>query len=98
MKDHEERLTRLFKAARRAPPADEPSDIPGCLETRILAEWRSGAAEPRGGAFALMLQWAVMGAAALMLVSIAWASIGTTDDSDNDDDVANYELREDLML
>ena len=98
MKDHEEQLTRLFKAARRAPAADEPSDMPGPLETRILAQWRSGAAEPRGGAFALVLRWALMGATALMLVSIAWASIGTGDDSDNDDDVANYELREDLML
>jgi len=37
-----------------------------------------------------------MGAAAVMLVSIAWASFGP-DESDNDDDTANYELREDLM-
>jgi hypothetical protein len=38
-----------------------------------------------------------MGAAAVMLVSIAWASFSPADDFDNDDDVANYELREDLM-
>src|SRR5213593_3542804 len=97
MNVHEDRLTRLFKAARRAPAANEPSDIPGHLETGILAEWRSSAAEPRGGALALLLRWALMGATAVMLVSIAWASIGPTDDSDNDDDVANVELREDLM-
>ena len=97
MKVHEDPLDRLFKAARQAPPADEPAGIPGHLETRILAEWRSGAAEPRGGAFALVLRWALMGAAALMLVSIAWASFSPGDDFDNDDDVANYELREDLM-
>jgi len=97
MKLHEDRLTRLFKAARRAPPAAEPSDIPGHLATRILAEWRSGAAEPRGGALALVLRWALMGAAAVMLVSIAWASTGPAEEADNDETVANYELREELM-
>ena len=96
MKDREERLTRLFKAARRAPPADEPSDIPGHLETRILAQWRSDAAEPRGGALALVLRWALMGAAAVMLVSIAWASSSPGDEA-TDEIVANYELREELM-
>jgi hypothetical protein len=95
MKNHEERLDRLFKAARQAPSASEPAELPGHLETRILAEWRSSA-EPRGGAFAPVLRWALMGAAAVMLVSIAWASFGP-DESDNDDDTANYELREDLM-
>src|SRR6185503_8153569 len=75
MKNHEERLDRLFKAARQAPSASEPAELPGHLETRILAEWRSSA-EPRGGAFAPVLRWALMGAAAVMLVSIAWASFG----------------------
>jgi hypothetical protein len=97
MKVREDLLDRLFKAARQAPPANEPADIPGHLETRILAEWRSGGAEPRGGALALVLRWGLMGAAAVMLVSIAWASFSPADDFDNDDDVANYELREDLM-
>lgn len=95
MKNHEERLDRLFKAARQAPSSGEPAELPGHLETRILAEWRSRA-EPRGNAFAPVLRWALMGAAAVMLMSIAWASFGPADESDNDDDMASYELREDL--
>jgi hypothetical protein len=97
MKDQDEQLNRLFKAARRAPPASESSQLPGHLETRLLAQWRSSAVEPRGGGFASLLRWALMGAAAVMLLSIAWASTSPRDDSDNDDDVASYELREDLM-
>jgi hypothetical protein len=97
MKIHEERLTRLFKAARLAPPAHEPSDLPGPLETRLLAQWRSGAGEPRGGNFAPVLRWALMSAAAVMLVSIAWASYSPADEQATDEILANYELREELM-
>lgn len=96
MKSDKEQLTRLFKAARLAPPAHEPSDIPGHLETRILARWRSGAAEPHGGSYAQLLRWALMGAAALMLVSIAWASTSPADVPATDETVANYDLREEL--
>jgi hypothetical protein len=97
MKIHEERLTRLFKAARLAPPAHEPSDMPGSMETRILAQWRSGAGETGGGNFAPVLRWALMGAAAVMLVSIAWASYSPADEQATDEFLANYELREELM-
>ena len=97
MKNHDEQLNRLFKAARRAPPASESSELTGHLETRLLAQWRTSAAEPRGGSFTPLLRWALMGAAAVMLLSIAWAATSPRDDSDGDDDVASYELREDLM-
>jgi len=97
MKNDETHLSRLFKAARRAPPALEPSDLPAHMETRILAQWRSGAGEPRIGNFAPVLRWALMGAAAVMLVSIAWASSSPGDEQTTDEIVANYELREELM-
>src|SRR6266540_1196492 len=97
MRIHETHLSRLFKAARRAPPPLEPSDMPGPLEARILAQWRSGASESRGGNFAPVLRWALMGAAAVMLVSIAWASSSPADDLATDEIVANFELREELM-
>lgn len=97
MKIHDTHLTRLFKAARKAPPADEPYDMPGSLETRILAHWRSGASESRAGNFAPVLRWALMGAAAVMLFSIAWASSSPGDEQTSDEIVANYELREELL-
>jgi len=71
--------------------------MPGLLETRILAQWRSGAGETRGGNFVPVLRWALMGAAAVMLVSIAWASYSPADEQATDETVANYELREDLI-
>jgi hypothetical protein len=71
--------------------------MPGHLEARLLAQWRSGAGEPRGGNFAPVLRWALMGAAAVMLVSIAWASYSPADEQATDEIVANFELREELM-
>ena len=97
MNIHETHLSRLFKAARLAPPALEPSDLPEDLERRLIAQWRSGAGESRVGNFAPVLRWALMGAAAVMLLSIAWASTSPGDDQATDEIVANYELREELM-
>jgi hypothetical protein len=97
MKIHDSHLSRLFKAARLAPPAFESSDLPDHLETRLLARWRAGADAPRIGNFAPVLRWALMGAAAVMLVSIAWASYSPADETATDDMLANYELREELM-
>jgi len=97
MKIHETHLIRLFKAARQAPPALELSDMPVQLERRILAQWRSSAGEPRAGNLAPVLRWALMGAAAVMLLSIAWASSSPGDEQTTDEIVANYELREELM-
>ena len=97
MKIHDTHLTRLFKAARLAPTAHAPSDMPGALENRILAHWRAGAGESRPGNFAPVLRWALMGAATVMLFSIAWASSSPADEQDTDEIVANYELREELM-
>ena len=97
MKIHDTQLTRLFKAARRAPHGLEPSEMPGHLESRILAQWRSGASDSRAANFAPVLRWALMGAAAVMLCSIAWASSSPGDEPATDDILANYELREELM-
>ena len=68
----------------------------GALKTRILAHWRS-AEETAGHHLAVIIRVALGCAAALMIASIAWSSMGLDDDDDGDLTIANYELRSDVM-
>ena len=97
MKDHDVPLQRLFAAARQAPESDETAAMSGALKTRILAHWRS-AEETAGHHLAMIIRVALGCAAALMIASIAWSSMGLEDDDDDGDvALANYELRSDVM-
>ena len=68
----------------------------GALKTRILAHWRS-AEETAGHHLAVIIRVALGCAAALMIASIAWSSMGLEDDDYGDVAIANYELRSDVM-
>ena len=68
----------------------------GALKTRILAHWRS-AEETAGHHLAVSIRVALGCAAALMIASIAWSSMGLDDNDDGDVAIANYELRSDVM-
>ena len=96
MKDHDVPLRRLFAAARQAPESGGAVRMSGALQTRILAHWRS-AEETAGHHLAVIIRVALGCAAALMLASIAWSSMGLEDDDDGDVVIANYELRSDVM-
>ena len=96
MKDLDVPLKRLFAAARQAADSTEPAAMSGALKTRILAHWRS-AEETAGHHLAMMIRVALGCAAALMIASIAWSSMGLDDDDDGDVAIANYELRSDVM-
>ena len=96
MKDHDVPLKRLFAAARQATDSSEPAAMPGVLKTRILAHWRS-AEETAGHHLAVIIRVALGCAAALMIASIAWSSMGLEDEDDGDVAIANYELRSDVM-
>jgi hypothetical protein len=95
MNERELKLDRLFKAARLA-PVEEIGPMPGSLRTRILAHWRSGrSSEHAGHLLVALFRQALMFAAVVMLVSIAWSL--STRVPDNEEAVANYELRADVM-
>ena len=96
MNDSDLKLNRLFAAARSAPPARETGAMPGPLKTRVLAHWRAAAAEP-GRSLALVFRAALVCAAIVMLVSVAWSFGDLTQDPESDVAIANYELREDVM-
>ena len=98
MKEHNVRLNRLFKAARMAPAPDDTEVMPGHLKTRVLAHWRSGAAEgeTRRG-LAWVFRCALICAGVLMLASVAWSFGELAYDPEDDVAIANYELRADVM-
>ncbi|HEY2951406.1 MAG TPA: hypothetical protein VGK40_02420 [Verrucomicrobiae bacterium] len=97
MNEPEVQLNRLFAAARRAPPAEEAAAMPGPLKTRVLAHWRAAAAAEAGRSLALVFRTALVCAAIVMLVSVAWSFGELTHDPENEVAIANYELREDVM-
>jgi hypothetical protein len=97
MSEPEMQLNRLFAAARMAPPADEAAAMPGPLQTRVLAHWRAAAAAEAGRSLALVFRAALVGAAIVMLLSVAWSFGVLTHDPENEVAIANYELREDVM-
>jgi hypothetical protein len=97
MNERDQRLNRLFEAARVGLPNDEIAGMPGHLKTRVLAHWRSALADEAGHGLARVFRFALLGAAIVMLASIAWSFGELTHDPDNDVAVANYELRRDVM-
>jgi len=97
MKRYDLRLRRLFKAACRTPePAIDP--MPDHLQTRILAHWRAGA-RPEDSLLLLGLFFrrALIGAALVMFVCIAWSYHGLTTQPDSEIALVNYEVQEDLL-
>ena len=97
MKRYELRLRRLFKAARTAP--ERPIDsMPESLQTRILAHWGAGA-QPDDSflLLGLLFRRALLGAALVMFVCIAWSYHGLTTQPDSEIALVNYEVREDLL-
>ena len=97
MKEPDVRLNRLFEAARSVSETEEIAEIPRHLRTRVLAHWRSSAAEETGRVLDLFFRSALVGAAVVMLASIAWSFGELTHDPEDDVAIANYELRADVM-
>jgi hypothetical protein len=97
MKNPDVQLNRLFKAARSAQEFEEVPEMPGYLKTRVLAQWRSNVTEDTGRVLASFFRSALIGAAVVMLASIAWSFGELTHDPEDDVAIANYELRAGVM-
>ena len=96
MNERETRLNRLFETARIA-PAPAAGQMPGHLKTRVIAHWRAAVTEEAGRGLARVFRFALLGAATIMAMSVAWSYAELAYDPDDDVAVANYELREDVM-
>ncbi|MFM1768010.1 MAG: hypothetical protein RJA22_539 [Verrucomicrobiota bacterium] len=86
-------LHRLLAAAARATPAPV-GPMPAALQTRILARCRHGAGELAGAGLVLLFRRALVGAALLMALTVAWTVV--TEEPDDEVTLANYTLRADL--
>lgn len=97
MKRRDVQLERLFAAARGA-PREIIEPMPADLQARILARWRPGdAAEDALQSLLRLCRRALVCAAMVMVLSIAWALGDPSAETWNDLAVANYELRVDVM-
>jgi len=98
MKNRDSKLDRLFKAARSASAPALPEQMPAHLKTRVLAHWRSGAAEAERVSLSLaaLFRTALVCAGLAMLVCAAWSSADPSPEWQSEEALANYELREEL--
>jgi hypothetical protein len=93
MKDGDDRLNRLFAAARVAPES-EPSAMPARLQTRVIAQWRLGRVPDEAGPMLVrMFQRGLACAAVAMALAIGWCYADLMRQPQNYEDFANYEFR-----
>jgi hypothetical protein len=89
-------LDRLLKAAARA-PAPPPGPMPAGLATRVLAQVRAG---ETGNELAWLAGWCragLIGACAIMLVSLAWSYRSSDADSMSDLAFVNQAIEESAL-
>ncbi len=97
MKNDESKLERLFAAARAAD--EEPAgEMPERLKTRILADWGVGShLDEAWLAVVLLFRRALVCASIVMLAALAWTYSGSSNVPLNDEALANYDLRAQVM-
>jgi hypothetical protein len=71
MKPTDQRLQRLLNAAARAVP--EAAAPPFGLETRLLAQWRSGSADDESVSLFAFLRRAALGAGLVLVLCATWS-------------------------
>jgi hypothetical protein len=97
MKKGKDTLALLFAAARQAPGC-EIGPMRGSMKARVLANWGGEAMELQFyHALAVLFQRALACAAVLMLATIIWSLQNSSAEPLNDEALANYELRADVM-
>lgn len=99
MKDEnsESKLQRLFAMAQSG--GEEPvEEMPGFLKTRILANWHAGAGlEDSWSALVMVFRRALVCASLATIFAVAWSMVDSNEMPLNDEALANYELRAEVM-
>ncbi len=91
MKPSDDKLERLLQAAAKAPPRGA-EEIPYGLETRVLAQWRAGVVEDDSAFLFTFLRRALLGAAAVLALSVVWTLAQPASDAWGDGSaMATYE-------
>ena len=94
---NEAKLQRLFAAARLT--GEEPvEDMPEHLKRRILADWRIGSEiDDAWRAIVVVFRRGLVCASLVMLVALAWTYAASENIPMNDEALANFELRAQLL-
>lgn len=79
MNRDEHALNRLLKAARQS-QHDTPVSPPFVLESKVLAHWRAAKGEDEFALLAGLFRRAVVWAAFVMIVTLGWSRIVSSDD------------------
>jgi len=95
MKKSDDKLDRLFALARQAPPA--PGEAAGAhWQSRVLAHWHPAGAHGELWSFLhATVRRGFLCAALLMFACIVWSLNAPDQDTDNDFDIASFELHVD---
>jgi hypothetical protein len=94
---NEIKLQRLFAAARTAGEAPA-GEMPGYLKTRILADWRLGSdIDDTWATLVMVFRRGLVCASVAMVAALAWTFVASSDLSLDEEALANYELRAQVM-
>ena len=94
---NEMKLERLFAAARAAGEAPA-GEMPGYLKTRILADWRLGSEiDDRWATLVMVFRRGLVCASVVMVAALAWTFAASGDMPLDEEALANYELRAQVM-
>ncbi len=92
MKPNDNQLERLLQAAAKAPPGGT-AEIPGGLESRVLAQWRAGTVDEDDSLFMFtFLRRSLIGAVAVLALCAAWSLTQPLSEASTDGSaLASYE-------
>jgi hypothetical protein len=96
MKPTDETMQRLLNAAAKA-PLEAPAAPPLGLETRLLAQWRAGAADDDAASLFAFFRHAMVGASLVLVLSAVWSLSQPTGSTAGDEAaLLNYEFQQGL--
>ena len=96
MKPTDEQLQRMLNAAAKA-AVEAPDAPPVGLETRVLAQWRTGTAEDDSASLFAFFRHAMVGASLVLVLSAVWSLSQPTPGTAGDEAaLLNYEIQKGL--
>jgi hypothetical protein len=91
MKKSDDPLPRLFRAATMAPD-EAAAPPPFDLENRLIAQWRNAGTEDESALLVHLLRSAVLFAACIMVLSMGWNWMQSSNENAAETALANYAL------
>jgi hypothetical protein len=91
MKKSDDPLPRLFRAAALA-SKEAPGSPPCNLEDRLIARWRKSESEDESALLVNLLRPALLLAGCIMVISLGWAWMQSSNENTAETALANYAM------